>query len=342
MVKDLNVLWMAILVLGMAACSGSGEGDKARQKEAKKVATPVDERIADLSDRILQKPNNPNLYVSRALAYSEQDMHALALKDIDRALRIDSTVSFIHATKGEIFFKTGDLRSARLSLERASLYDPENTEALLKLGEVNYLLRRYPEALTSIDQALRVNDRQAQGYFLKGFIFKELGDTTRSLSSFQTAVEVNPEFYEAYMELAHIQAYRGKPITLDYLNTALELRPNSVEAYYHLGLFYQAVGDYDESTRAYRNMLKLDPKAYLGYYNLGYIYLTASTAYDTALAYFDSVLMVQPNVVDAAFNRGLCYEEMGKSEKAVEVYQEVLAADPQHTLAAMGLERLLE
>ncbi len=342
MVKDLNIFWIAILALGMVACEGSGGGDKARQQEAKKEATPVDERIADLSDRILEKPNNPNLYVSRALAYTDQDMYALALKDIDRALVIDSTVSFIHSSKGEIFFKMGDLRNARLSLERASLYDPENTEALLKLGEVNYLLRRYPEAIASIDQALRVNDRQAKGYFLKGFIFKELGDTSRSLSSFQTAVEVNPEFYEAYMELAHIQSYRGNPITLDYLNTALELRPESVEAYYHLGLFYQSVGDYDEATKAYRNMLKYDPKAYLGYYNLGYIYLTASTAYDTALAYFDSVLMVQPNVVDAAFNRGLCFEEMGKSEQAVDIYQEVLAADPQHTLAAMGLERLLE
>jgi tetratricopeptide (TPR) repeat protein len=326
----------------LTACSGNDAAEQRRPAPGREESLAIDERVEEITARILENPNNPNLYVIRALAYSDQEMFGLALKDIDRALMVDSTVSFFHATKGEIFFKTGELRPARLSLERAVAYDPENTEALLKLGEVNFLLRRYQEAIVVINQALQVNDRLAKGYFLKGFIFKEGGDTVRALSSFQTAIEVNPEYYEAYIELAHIYGYQGNSLAVEYIKSALDLRPNSLEAYYHLGMYYQSKGQVEEAMEAYRTLLKNDPNGFLGHYNLGYIYLTEYQYFDTAMAYFDTVLTIQPAAIDARYNRGLCFEEMGKTSKAVEIYREVLQIDPQYTLAAKGLERLLE
>lgn len=335
-------LWAAIVAISAASCaSPSGKGDSERAGKSR-TETAGSDKITELTDKILDKPNNPNLYISRALAYSDKGMYNLAIKDVDRAMLIDSTVSHFHATRGEIFFKSGDLRSARLSLEKAVDYDKENTEALLKLGEVNFLLRRYPQALMSIDEALRVNQRLPKGYFLKGFIFKEIGDTTKSISSFQTATEVNPDYYEAFMELGHIYAFRGDPIALDYINSALELRPSSTEAWYHKGIYYQSKAMFGEAAEAYENLVKQDPKAFLGYYNLGYLYLTESDQYETALAYFDTVLTIRPESIDAVYNRGVCFEELGDEETAAEIYREVLTQDPQHTQAAQGLSRLLE
>lgn len=335
-------LWASMAVLGTVACTDpSGKIDAERAGKSR-TESDESEKITALTDKILDQPQNPNLYISRALAYSDQGMYNLAVQDVDRAMKIDSTVSFFHATRGEIFFKSGDLRSARLSLESAVKYDEENTEALLKLGEVNFLLRRYPEALSSIDGALRVNERLPKGYFLKGFIFKEIGDTTKSISSFQTATEVNPDYFEAFMELGHLYAFRGDPIALDYINTALDLKPSSVEAWYHKGIYYQSKGMIEEAAKAYENLVKNDPKGFLGHYNLGYLYLTESDKYETALAYFDTVLTIQPEAIDAMYNRGVCFEELGDGETAEAVYREVLDKDPQHTLAAQGLSRLLE
>ena len=335
-------LWAGLVIIGATACTSPSSDSDSDRAGKSRTETPVSDKITELTDKILDKPNNPNLYISRALAYTEQGMYNLAIKDVDRAMVIDSTVSYFHATRGEIFFLSGDLRSARLSFEKAVGYDEENTEALLKLGEINFLLRRYPEALRTIDQALRVNERIPKGYFLKGYIFKEIGDTTKSLSSFQTATEVNPEYYEAFMELGHLHAFRGDPIALDYINTALELRPASTEAWYHKGMYYQSKGMIGDAAEAYENLVKRDPKGYLGYYNLGYLYLTESDQYETALAYFDTVLTIQPEAIDAVYNRGVCYEELGDEETAEAVYREVLSQDPQHTLAARGLSRLLE
>jgi len=298
--------------------------------------------LEQLSDQIIERPNDGNLYVKRALAYTDRNLMELAVKDAERAVIIDSTVSYYHQVLGEVNFLKGDLRPARLSLEQATQLDPTNTDALLKLAEVRFLLRRYDEAIIAVNDALKENEQLAQGYFIKGYIYKETGDTTTSISSFQTAVEVNPDFYEAYMELGSLYAFQGDPIALEYFNSALDIRPNSAEAFYHKGMFLQAGNRIDQARDTYFELLNADPNNVLAYYNLGYLYLTEYLAFDTAVAYFDSAATVRPDYVDAIYNRGLAYEESELFGEAENSYREALLLDPQYDLAAKGLSRILE
>ena len=310
-----------------------------QEKESKKTQTK--DKLEELSDEIVDSPNDPNLYIKRALIYKKRNLLDLGLKDVDRAMSIDSTVSYFHTVKGDFFFSKGELRNARLAFENAIRFDETNTDALVKLGEVNFYLRRYEEALTHINDALREDDQLAQAYFLKGYIFKELGDTTLAKSSFQTATEVNPNHFEAFMELGSLYSYDNNPIAVDYFETALQINPNSAEAYYNKGMFLQSDGKIEEAIDVYQKMVKTDANNFLGYYNMGYIYLTEYLDYETAQAYFDSVLMVKPAYVDALYNKGLCSEEMNKKGEAESIYRQVLDIDPQHDLAARGLERVL-
>jgi len=298
--------------------------------------------IEQLSDQIIESPNNGNLYVKRAMAYTERNLMELAVKDAERALSIDSTAAYFHQVLGEVNFLKGDLRPARLSLEKATELDPTNIEALLKLAEVYFLLRRYDEALSTVNDALRQNEQLAQGYFIKGYVYKETGDTTFALSSFQTAIEVDPDLYEAYMELGSLYAFQGDPIALEYFNSALDIRPKSAEAFYHKGMFLQAGSRIDQARNTYMEMLQADPNNVLAYYNLGYLYLTEYLAFDTAVAYFDSAVVARPEYVEAIYNRGLAYEEMELYGEAETSYREALSIDPQYDLAARGLSRILE
>jgi tetratricopeptide (TPR) repeat protein len=153
---------------------------------------------------------------------------------------------------------------------------------------------------------------------------------------------VNPEHFEAYMELGNILAYQGDPLALEYFETAIRLNPNSAQALYNKGMYLQAGERFDEAMKTYRELINVDKDNFLAYYNTGYIYLTEYLAFDTAMAYFDTVLTLDPTYVDAYYNKGLCFEELEQRAKAIEIYRSVLQADPQHTLAAMGMERLTE
>lgn len=331
-------LFIALLFIGLISCDSA---QKSNNDNAQSAQNQEVDPIEALNERIIAKPNDPNLYLRRAMAYRDKRMMPLAIRDVERALAIDSTVSYFHTVRGELEFQSGQLRDARLSLEKAVRLDETNTEALLKLSETNYLLRRYDEALTYTNDALRINDKLAQGYFIKGFIYKELGDTTLAKSSFQTATEVNPDHYEAYMELGNLSAYQGDPLALEYFTTALEIKPKSAEALYSLGMFYQAGQKIDEAIAVYRQLIETDPSNFLGYYNTGYLNLTELGEYEIALAYFDTVLTLDPTYIDAMYNRGVCYEELNETQQAIDVYKNILVLYPDYTLAAKGLDRLL-
>src|SRR5690554_5852593 len=331
-------LFIALFAISLMSCDS---GSKSDGKISQSGNNQEVDFIESLNERIVAKPNDPNLYVKRAMAYRDRKMMQLAIRDAQRALAIDSTVSYFHSVLGELEFQSGQLRDARLSLEKAVKYDETNTDALLKLSETNYLLRRYDEALVYTNDALRIDDKLAQGYFIKGFIYKELGDTTLAKSSFQTATEVNPDHYEAYMELGNLSAYQGDPLALEYFRTALEIKPKSAEALYSLGMFFQAGGKFDEAIAVYRQLIETDPSNFLGYYNTGYLNLTEFGEYEIALAYFDTVLTLDPTYIDAMYNRGVCFEEMNEVEQAINVYKNILVIYPDYTLAAKGLSRLL-
>jgi len=328
-----------LFAFGFFLFSCDNNPKKKSQRQA--VKEIKQDRLEELSDEIIESPNNPNLYIKRALIYKKKNLLDLGLKDVDRAMSIDSTVSYFHSVKGDFYFTKGELRNARLAFENAIRFDNTNTDALVKLGEVNFYLRRYEEALDHINNALRENDQLAQAYFLKGYIFKELGDTVLAKSSFQTATEVNPNHFEAFMELGSLYSYENDPLAIDYFETALQINPNSAEAYYNKGMFLQSNGQIEQALEVYTEMVKTDPNNFLGYYNMGYIYLTDYLEYETAQAYFDSVLMIKPAYVDALYNKGLCSEEMNRNGEAEAIYRKVLDIDPQHDLAAMGLERVL-
>ena len=113
---------------------------------------------------------------------------------------------------------------------------------MLALAKVDVLLRSYEPALKRINEALRIDDRLDEAYFLKGRLYLETRDTVKAVSSFQTAAEVNPERYDAFIQLGLLYAEAQNDLALEYFRTARSLRPNSIEALYDEAIFLQETG----------------------------------------------------------------------------------------------------
>ena len=76
-------------------------------------------------------------------------------------------------------------------------------------------------------------------------IFKEVGDTAKAVSSFQTAVENNPDYYEAYLQLGMLYYSILDPLALNYLDNAINLNPKSVIGLYTKAMYFQKTDDID-------------------------------------------------------------------------------------------------
>ena len=63
---------------------------------------------------------------------------------------------------------------------------------------------------------------------------------------------------------------------------------------------------------------------------------------DKALECFDQVLQINPNSVNAMFNKGRTYEQMGDFINAKSIYLQILRNYPEYQLAIDAVNRISE
>jgi tetratricopeptide (TPR) repeat protein len=98
-----------------------------------------------------------------------------------------------------------------------------------------------------------------------------------------------------------------------------------------------------------RTKFTMDPElsdavinTFVHFYNKGYIYLVYFGDNDKALECFDQVLQINPNSVNALFNKGRTYEQMGDFINAKSIYLQILRNYPDYQLAIDAVNRISE
>ncbi|MBI1267906.1 MAG: tetratricopeptide repeat protein [Cryomorphaceae bacterium] len=333
------LLFGSFLIL--AAC------ETPKPEESTEIQQPsLDPTLEELNKAILDAPNDPNNYVRRANYYIENNQIEQAFGDFKLALFADSTRSDIYYQRAQLFYNQGAIPEATADCERCITHNASETDCLLMLGEINIHLKQYGIAFDKINAALEVNEQLPFAYYMKGRIYKETGDTTLAASSYQTAIEVDPDYYDAYIEVALLYASAKSDLALEYYTTAIEIRPASVEARYNKAIYLQDTGfkdktRYNSAFKLYDEILEIDPQNATAAYNKGYIYLEFLQKYDSAGMAFTQAIEIYPGYFQAYYNRGLCYESLNKPQLALEDYSNALKLQPAFDAAAIAKSRVL-
>lgn len=328
-------------------CVSSCQPDK--EKENLQTVSPQnqieDSAFLAINQKIRGDINNPELYFERSLLYMEKNDFESAMADIDKSLLLDSLSPKYHIAKAELIFRKGegDIRKAMQVMQDALKKDiKDKSEIYLKLSEYYLFLRENKESIKMADEALKINMYLDKAYFFKGINFLELGDTAKAISSFQTAVEVNPENYDAYVQLGILNFKRNPVLAEQYFKNALDIKPGSIEVMYNLGLLYQDNLKLNEALRMYQQLSEMYPKFRESYFNMGYIHMENLNMYKEAIKYFTMAIKADSTYYAAYYNRGRCYELLGDVINAEKDFRKALQIKPDYDLAAMGLSRILE
>ena len=293
-----------------------------------------------INAKIVKDPNRASLYDGRAILFLSVDSLDQGQRDLERAVKLDSMNVNYRLRLGDLYYRTTQVAKAKDQFERASKIDPSNSSAMLKQAEIQLVLRNYEQSMVLVNDALRKDQHAAHGYFLKGWIHMETGDTALALSSFRTAVEQDAQDYPAYIMLGKISAAKKDPLAEQYYNTAISLRPRSVEAWYNKGMFYQESGQDSLALECYNKIKEIDPSNALAWYNSGYVRMEHLGDLAGAKQDFNETIKLEPGYANAWYNRGLAMERSNQLDSAAANYQMVITMRPDHTLAAEGLDRL--
>lgn len=109
-------------------------------------------------------------------------------------------------------------------------------------------------------------------------------------------------------------------------NQAIELNPDYMEAYCERGLSYALLGDYQKAIEGFRQAIEIDPNHVDAYARWGTA-LASVGDLQGAIEKFDEALQLDSNFVDAYYNRGLAYYSLNNFERAVEDFTQVIQRD---------------
>ncbi len=340
--KNALLILIPLATVLFVSCGNSAEKELQVQNERAdslsiKLNAP---ELKAINAEILKEPSNAALYNKRAQIYLSLRQLPEAMYDVKRALSLDSTKAEYYLTQADVLFSQNSTRKSKETLELIAKRFPENTEALLKLAELYFLVQDYQKAIDYVNSALKVDETIAKAYYIKGSIYKESGDTNRAISSLETATEQNNRYIDAFYDLGVIYAARKSPVAMDYYKTVLNLDPTHQQAGYASAKLLQDFGKYDEALSAYEQLIKQHPDCEHCYYNLGAICLQVKKDPKKALDYFSKAIEIDPNYADAYFARGFTYVQLNDKESAKADYNMCLKIKPNYTEAIIQLRTL--
>ena len=209
----------------------------------------------------------------------------------------------------------GDDNEARSAFEQAVLLKPNFMAARTNLGRTLMRLgeHREFEILTSESLTISPDDPQTPNLIAAHLI--ELRQFDAAMPHARKAVQEKTDFAEAHNHLGLCLRHAGK---LDQAITsykrAIDLKPQFLAAINNLGLAFLALGKRADAKEAFQQCLDLDPRAAMVHNNLGQLALQSHEPSD-ALAHFEKTTKLNPDFVDAEFNKfvALCHADRIKS-----------------------------
>ncbi len=331
------ILSIASLTI-LASCGGNNQTSVTTNSDTTSINTPED--LKQLNAQLLTDPNDAELYHKRAKYYFNTKDFTNALVDMTKVMNIDSSKAEYFLTLSDIYFVTNKTANSKTALEKAIQLDDKNTDAMLKLAELYLYVRKNDKSLEYINMVLKINQYNSKAYFMKGMNYKELKDTAKAISSMQTAVEQDQQYYHAYMQLGLLCAAQKNPLATQYYKNALRIQPQSTEAWYDLGKYYQDIEDWGNAIATYTTLLKTDHTNKYAHYNMGVIHLINLKKYDIAINHFTDAISIDPKYAEAYYGRGISYQSMGNGVNATNDFQTCLAINAQYQPAQIALQKL--
>lgn len=334
MKNRLYFLISAVFVLMLVSCEHTSKIEE--KNETRVEGGNALSAFDSLNMQIQNNPSDPLLYNERANFFLISGDRNKALSDVNKALQLDSLNADIWVTLADVYFQSERFVDSREILLKAVNLEPNNTSALLKLARLYFIYKEYKITMGYVNTALEVDPLLEDAYFIKGMSYAEGGDTASALFNYQKAVEANPDFYDAWIELGNINAAKGDGLAEQYYLNAWNLDTNNTHAQYILAYYYQESGNMERAIDNY-NLLLTKENNENALFNLGYINLVYLEDYRQAIIYFQKVLNLNESYYDALFNLAYALELDGDREDARGKYKELLQKVPNHEQA---LERL--
>ncbi len=294
---------------------------------------PEGEKSENVDTLLMQFPDSVPVLLAHGQYYYEKLNFDKAVPSATKAFRLDSNNLKTRMLYAEVLNNRPDrsiedVISAQRHFDYIIRKEPKNTKALVGIASTFTLMQDFDRSFQYINEALKIDKRYRDAYVLKGTNYLQLNNVKLAKSSYETATQQDPEFFQAYIALGDLYASENDKIAIQYYTTAAQLQPNDVGVLYKLAYGYQTFGQFDKAQEVYREMYQKDETFAMSLFQQGYIHHINLNDIDSAIIYYNQAVVIEPKFVEAWHNLGMCYEAKNDRPKALKSYSRALKLDP--------------
>ncbi len=294
----------------------------------------------NIDSLLTSNPDDVGLLVKRGNEYFDNYQYDLAMNDAAKAFRLDSLNVDARLLYAEVLNNrhnrtVEDVSIAQRHYKVVLGKQPENTRALVGLASTYLYQQDFDRTFQFVNDALRIDPKYRNAYVLKGTAYLMMDNKKLAISSYETAIQQDPDFYEAYFILGQIFQAENDPLCVEYFTSAAKLKPDNYEFKYQEAYSKEMFGQFEGAKEGYREMVYSEDDIYVmrGLFHQGHIQQFEDKNIDSAIYFYQSAIKTDPRFLEAWFNLGICHEEKGNKEKALKSYAKCLELNPEFEVA---------
>jgi tetratricopeptide (TPR) repeat protein len=252
---------------------------------------------------------------------------------------------------GILLFEAGKFREAKTVFEPAYRSNARDAAAAFYLGRIAMEERRNDKAADYFEAATKL-DPKSSTYFLwlgraygreaqNANVLRQPGLARKTRAAWERAIELDPDNLDARSDL--IQYYVQAPgflggSTQKALEQAELIRQrNALRGYLELGALYERDEKFADAEKAYLGAAKEKSERHVGEYRLGVFYQNTG-AYEKAFELFEQLIAANPSEFGALFQIGktgaMSGQRLDRATSALEAYLQTTPGRNDPSLAA--------
>ena len=165
-----------------------------------KLAFDNFENLVNIND--LTQTVDTFAYYYAGLTAFQSKLNDKAIQYLEKAANLKIKEAAVYSLLKEVYMTQGDKDKALAALKNAMTVMPGEQSVLLNLIQYYIETENTADALTYLTQAKAKDASNPLFSFVEGTLYDKMGDMNKSLESYQKAISLNPEYYDAYYNIA--------------------------------------------------------------------------------------------------------------------------------------------
>ena len=274
------------------------------------------------------EPNNADIVLSLATAYSQMERPKEAIREYKRVLELtDEDADEVFKNIAFEYQNLNNAQEALLYFQRAYRYKPRKNASLL--FEISYCyetLQKNEEGIQFFTDIIDKDPYCYEAWYNLGIIYNYSGLYEKAIDAFDFSIAIKPTYIPAYLIKAQMDMYKE---AINTYKQSLDVEADDASVYYYIANCYAFSGNYDKALEYYRKALSLDRMLSNAWIGMGVSYVDMGQPAE-ALAHFQQGLKIEPDNVDYLILISGCYEDLSMNEAAEAAYRRAGELDPTH------------